>query len=65
MSHSQISVIRTSIIQNYRVIRRPGTVSTFFSSLYCIKTTYYSNFDYPKNSIFQSDSSVLIKEIAI
>ena len=37
----------------------------FFSIIYCNKTTDYSNFDYPKNSIFRSDSSVQIKEIAI
>ena len=37
----------------------------FFTIIYCNKTTYYSNFDYPKNSIFRSDSSVPIKEIAI
>ena len=33
--------------------------------IFCNKTTYYSNFNYPKNSIFRSDSSVPIKEIAI
>ena len=27
----------------------------FFPIIYCNKTTYYLNFDYPKNSIFQSD----------
>ena len=37
----------------------------FFSIIYCNKTTHYSNFDYQKNSIFRSDSSVPIKEIAI
>ena len=37
----------------------------FFPIIYCNKTTYYSNFDYPKNSIFRSDSSVPIKENAI
>ena len=37
----------------------------FFPIIYCNKTTYYSNFDYPKNSFFRSDSSVLIKENAI
>ena len=37
----------------------------FFSIIYCNKTTNYSNFDYPKNSIFRSDSSVLIEENAI
>ena len=63
--YSQISVIRTSIIRNYWVIRIPRTVPTFFSIIYCNKTTYYSNFDYPKKSIFRSDSSVPIKEIAI
>ena len=63
--YSQISVIRTSIIRNYWVNRIPRTVATFFSIIYCNKTTYYSNFDYPKNSIFRSDSSVPIKEIAI
>ena len=40
-------------------------IPDFFSILYCKKTTYYSNFDYPKNLIFRSDSSVPIKEIAI
>ena len=40
-------------------------VPTFFSIILCNKTTDYSNFDYPKNSIFRSDSSVPIKEIAI
>ena len=64
-TYSQISVIRTSNIQNNWVIRRLRTVPTFFSIIYCNKTTYYSNFDYPKNSIFRSDSSVPIKEIAI
>ena len=63
--YSQISVIRTSIIRNYWVIRRRRTVPTFFSISYCNNTTYYSNFDYPKNSIFRSDSSVPIKKIAI
>ena len=63
--YSQISVIRTSIIRNYWVIRRRRTVPTVFSIIYCNKTTYYSNLDYPKKSIFQSDSSVPIKEIAI
>ena len=63
--YSQISVILTLIIRNYWVIRRLPTVQTFFSIIYCNKTTYYSNFDYPKNSIFRSDSSVPIKEIAI
>ena len=37
----------------------------FFPIIYCNKTTYYSNFDYPKNSIVPSDSSVPIKENAI
>ena len=37
----------------------------FFPIIYCNKTTYYSIFDYPKNSIFRSDSSVPIKENAI
>ena len=63
--YSQISVIRTSIIRNYWVIRRRWTVPNFFSIICCKKTTYYSNFDYPKNSIFRNDSSVLIKENAI
>ena len=63
--YSQISVIRTSIIRNYWVIRRRRTVPTFFSIIHCNKTTNYSNFDYPKKSIFRSDSSVPIKEIAI
>ena len=63
--YSQISVIRTSIIRNYWVIRRRQTVPIFFSIIYCNKPTNYSNFDYPKNSIFRSDSSVPIKEIAI
>ena len=63
--YSQISVIRTLIIRNYWVIRRRWTVPTFFPIIYCNKTTYYSNFDYPKNSIFQSDWSVPIKENAI
>ena len=64
-TYSQISVIRTSIIRNYWVIRRRRTVPTFFSIIYCNKTTDYSNFDYPKNSIFRSDSSVPMKEITI
>ena len=64
-NYSQISVIRTSIIRNYWVIRRRWTVPTFFPIIYCNKTTYYSNFDYPKNSIFRNDSSVPIKENAI
>ena len=63
--YSQISVIRTSIIRNYWVIRRQRTGPTFFSIIYCNKTTDYSNFDYPKNSILRSDSSVPMKEIAI
>ena len=63
--YSQISVIRTSIVRNYWVIRRRRTVPTFFSIIYSNKTTDYSNFDYPKNSIFRSDSSVPPKEIAI
>ena len=54
-----------SIIRNYWVIRRLRTVLTFFSIICCNKTTYYSNFDYPKNSIFRSDLSVPIKEMAI
>ena len=54
-----------SIIRNYWVIQRLRTVLTFFSIIYCNKTTYYSNFDYPKNSNFRSDLSVPIKEIAI
>ena len=54
-----------SIIRNYWVIRRLRTVLTFFSIIYCNKTTYYSNFDYLKNSIFRSDLSVPIKEMAI
>ena len=37
----------------------------FFSIIYCNKTSNYSNFDYPKNSIFRSDSSVPIEEVAI
>ena len=65
VKYSQISIIRTSIIRNYWVIRRRLTVQTFFSIIYCNKTTDYSNFDYPKNSIFRRDSSVLIKEIPI
>ena len=64
-NYSQISVIQMSIIRNYWVIRRRWTVPTFFPIIYCNKTTYYSNFDYPKNSILQSDSSVRIKENAI
>ena len=63
--YGQISVIRTSIIRNYWVIRRQRTVPTFFSIIFCNKTTDYSNFDYPKNSSFRSDSPVPIKEIAI
>ena len=63
--YSQISVIRTLIIRNYWVIRRRRTVPTFLSIIYCNKTTNYLNFDYPKKSIFRSDSSVPIKEIAI
>ena len=63
--YSQISVIRTPIIRNYWVIRRRWTVPTFFSIIYCNKTTNYSNFDYPKKSIFRSDSSVPIEEVAI
>ena len=63
--YSQISVIRTPIIRNYWVIRRQRTVPTFFSIIYCNLSTNYSNFDYPKNSIFRSDSSVPIKEVAI
>ena len=63
--YSQISVIRTSIIRNYWVIRRRWTVPTFFHIIYCNKTTYYWNFNYPKKSIFRSDSSVPIKENAI
>ena len=63
--YSQISVIRTPIIRNYWVIRRRWTVPNFFSIIYCNKTTNYSNFDYPKNSIFRSDSSVPIEESAI
>ena len=51
--YSQISVIRTSIIRNYWVIRRRWTVPTFFPIIYCNKTTNYLNFDYPKNSIFR------------
>ena len=54
-----------SIIRNYWVIRRLRTVLTFSSIIYCNKTTYYSNFDYPKNSIFRSDLSAPIKEMAI
>ena len=50
---------------NYWVIRRRRTVQTFFSIIYCNKTTNYSNFDYPKNSIFPSDLAVPIKGIAI
>ena len=65
LKYSQILVIRTSIIRNYWVIRRLRTVPTFFSIIYCNKTTYYSNSDYPKKSIFRSDSSVPIEEIAI
>ena len=63
--YSQISVIRTSIIRNYWVIRRRRKVPTFFSIIFCNKTTDYSNFDYPKNSIFRSDSSIPMKEITI
>ena len=65
IQYSQISVIRTPIIRNYWVIRRRWTVPTFFSIIYCNKTTNYLNFDHPKNSIFRSDSSVLIEEVAI
>ena len=65
LNYSQILVIRTSISRNYWVIRRLRTVPTFFSIIYCNKTTYYSNFDYLKNSIFRSDLSVPIKEMAI
>ena len=54
-----------SIIRNYWVIRRRRTVLSFSSIIYCNKTTDYSNYDYLKNSIFRSDSSVPIKEIAI
>ena len=64
-TYSQISVIRTPIIRNYWVIRRRWTVPNFFFIIYCNKTTNYSNFDYPKNSIFRSDSSVPIEESAI
>ena len=52
--YSQISVIRTSTIRNYWVIRRRQTVRTFFSIIYCNKTTNYSNFYYPiKNQFFE------------
>ena len=61
--YSQISVIRTSIIRTYWVIRRRRTVPTFFSIIYCNKTTDYPNFDYLKKSIIRSDSSVPIKVI--
>ena len=63
--YSQISVIQMLIIRNYWVIQRRRTVPTFFSIIYCNKTTDYSNFDYPKNSIFQSDLLVPVKEIPI
>ena len=65
IDYSQISVIRTPIFRNYWIIRRQWTVPNFFSIIYCNKTTNYSNFDYPKNSIFRSDSSVPIEEVAI
>ena len=65
IKYSQISVIRTSIIRNYWVIRRRRTVPTFFSIIYCNKITDYSNFDYPKNSIFRSDSSVPMKKLLL
>ena len=65
LTYSQISIIWTLIIRNYWVIQRQRTVPTFFSIIYCNKTTVYSNFYYPKNSIFRSDSSVPIKEITI
>ena len=65
MEYSQISVIRTPIIRNYWVIRRRWTVPNFFSIIYCNKTTNYSNFDYPKKSIFRSDSPVPNEESAI
>ena len=35
--YSQISVIRTSIIRNYWIIRRRWTVPTFFTIIYAIK----------------------------
>ena len=63
--YSQILVIRTPIMRNYWVIRRRWTVPIFISIIYCNKTTNYSNFDYPKNSIFRSDSLVPIEERAI
>ena len=49
LRYSQISVIRTSIILNNWVIRRRWTVPTFFPIIYCNKTTYNSNFDYPSH----------------
>ena len=53
MTYSQILVIPTLIIRNYLVIPRLRTVPTFFSIIYCNKTTYYSNFDYPKHLIYE------------
>ena len=63
--YSQISVILPSIIRNYWVIGRRRTVPTFLWIVHRNKTTDYSNFNYPKNLIFRSDASPLIKEIAI
>ena len=37
----------------------------FFPIIHCNKTTYYSNFDYPKKSIFRSDSSVPLKKMLL
>ena len=42
-----------SIIRNYWVIRRLRTVLTFFSIIFCNKTTYYSNFDIRKIQFFE------------
>ena len=60
---SRLSERRLS--ETHWVIRRRWTVPTFFSIIYCNKTTNYSNFDYPKNSIFRSDSSVPLKKLLI
>ena len=74
--HKQISLYKPQTTVKSRLSERRLSETTglfedygqsrlFFSIIYCNKTTYYSNFDYPKNSIFRSDLSVPIKEIAI
>ena len=63
--YSQTSVIQTSIIRNYWVIQRQRTVLTFFSIIYCNKTTIIRISIIRKNQFFEVIRQSLFKKLLL